>query len=112
MSTVFNIKKGDTLPLLSVVLTDGAGNELDVSGADSVSFRMRDMEAQQGVYKASGAADLVTDGTDGAVSFGFSAANTNEVGTFYGEFVIDWGSGDIQTVPNDNFLTIIVREIA
>lgn len=112
MATIFNIKVGDTLPLLQATLTDGAGNAINVSGANGVSFRMRKSDGPAHVYKAEGAADLTTDGSNGQVEFAFSAADTDTEGEFYGEFVIDWGGGDIQTIPNDDFLRIIVRDVA
>lgn len=110
----FAIKEGDTLPVLLVTLKDGAATAINVSGADSITFRMRAVNpaANVGVYKVNREADLNTDGTDGKVKIGLTADETDTPGTYQGEFVIDWGGGDQQTVPSDGYVSIQVSSKA
>lgn len=112
MASIFNIKQGDTRPLLKAVLEDGNGDPLDVSGASGISFRMRKADGTPHSYKVSKAAALTTDGTDGAVEVTFTAVETNEDGEFYGEFVINWGSSNFQTMPSEGYITVFVRALA
>lgn len=108
--TDFYIKKGDTLPKLALVLKDAADDPIDVSTADSVTFRMRKVNSGQpaGVYKVNAEMDLTTDGTDGAVELAFTALQTDDPGIYKGEVLIDWGGGDVQTIPNDSFINVNV----
>jgi hypothetical protein len=109
----FTIKRGDTLPVLAAVLTDGNDDPIDVSGADAVTFRMRREDGAQGTRMVDKAVDFTTDGSDGAVEVTFTEDETTVDGTpenqpvnCIGEFVIDWGGGDIQTVPADDYVRV------
>lgn len=110
----FVIKEGDTLPVLLVTLKDGAAVAIDVSGADGITFRMRAVNpaAAVAVYKVNRAADLNTDGVDGKVKIALTSDDTDSPGVYQGEFVIDWGGGDQQTVPSDGYLAIQVSSAA
>ncbi len=106
----FFIKQGDTLPLLSLTLKDSSDVAIDVSGADSVKFRMRKVNSGDpaGVFKVNAEMDLSTDGTDGAVEIALTAAQTDTPGIYQGDVLIDWGGGDFQTIPNDSFIAVHV----
>jgi len=109
MST-FTIKKGDTLPILAVVLKDGAGTPIDVSTASSKTFRMRKSDANPHVLKVNKAAAFTTDGSDGAVQVALSASDTDTPGDYLGEFVIVIGS-DTQTFPSADYINIKVVDV-
>lgn len=111
MASTFAIKKNDTLPLITVTLKDGADVAIDVSDAD-VTFRMRKADGTPHIYKASGACDFVTDGTNGQVAYSWSAGDLDTPGDYLGEFVIDFGGGDLQTCPNDDYVRIKVVDLA
>jgi hypothetical protein len=109
MST-FTIKKGDTLPILAVVLKDGAGVAVDVSSASSKKFRMARVDAPH-AYKTNRDCAFTTDGTDGAVQIALTSADTDTPGLYQGEFVITIGS-DVQTFPSDGYIDIKVADVA
>ncbi len=47
----------------------------------------------------------VTDAVDGRVTYLWQAGDTDTSGTYNIEFEIEWGT-EIQTVPNDSYITI------
>jgi hypothetical protein len=105
----FTMKVGDTLPELLVTLKDGAGSAIDVSGSSSITFRMRKSDAAVGVYAVNRAAEFNTSGSDGKVKIALTADETAIAGVFQGEFVIDWGGGDQQTVPSISYVMVEVQ---
>jgi hypothetical protein len=107
----FTIKKNDNLPVLSAVLKDGDGVEIDMTGA-TVVFRMRRADGTQHIYKVNAAASFVTDGSDGAVEYEWQAGDLDTPGDYLGEFVITFGGGDVQTVPNDDYIRVKVVDLA
>lgn len=115
MSMQFNVKKGDTLPVLLVTLQDGAAAAINVSGSSSITFRMREVSpdaAAAGVYKVNRAAAFDTDGINGKVKIALTAVETGVPGLYQGEFVIDWGGGNQQTCPSDGYISVIVEDKA
>lgn len=107
----FSIKKGDTLPILAVVLKDGAGSPIDVSTASSKKFRMRKADASAHVLKVNRDCDFTTDGSNGAVQIALTADDTDTPGDYLGEFVIVIGS-DVQTFPSDSYIPVKVVDVA
>jgi hypothetical protein len=105
--TTFTIKKGDTLPILAVVLKDGAGTPVDVSTASAKTFRMRKADASAHVRTVDRACAFTTDGSNGAVQIALTADETAIPGDYFGEFAITIGS-DIQTFPSDSYIAIKV----
>jgi len=106
MSTL-KIKAGSTLPKLLATLkeTDDAGalQPLPLNEADSVTFRFQSVAGA--VDKS---VDFTTDGADGKVEVGFTVEETEQDGWIQGEFVIDWGGGEIQKVPSDDYVRVRV----
>lgn len=110
MALAFKIKKGDTLPILAAVLKDGAGDPLNVSTA-TVTFRMRKDDATPGTRKVNREVDFTTDGSDGAVEIQLTAEESGQVGQFLGEFLVDFGGGDVQTIPSDDFVRVTITDV-
>lgn len=48
---------------------------------------------------------IITDAVDGRVTYLWQLGDTDVAGTFHVEFEIHWGA-EIQTVPNDSYLSI------
>lgn len=107
MSSFF-IKQGDTLPMLALTLKDGSATAIDVSGADSIKLRMRKVNSgsNAGVLKVNAEMDLTNTGSDGKVELALTADQTDTPGAYVADVLIDWGGGDLQTVPNDSFINV------
>ena len=107
----FYIKKGDLLPAIVAVLKDENGAVIDLStGVDSVAFHM----VKQGSETvAVDEAATITDGPNGEVTYLWSGTDTDDDGSFFGEFEVTWTGGKTTTFPNYRFLDIKIRgEIA
>jgi len=102
----FYIKQNDELPALQITVTlDGVA--YDLSAATALTFSMMD---QDGVAKiAEVAAAFVTDGTDGKLIYQWVDGDTDEVGTFDGEFELTFAAGQL-SIPNREHLTIEIIE--
>jgi len=102
-STFFYVKKGDTLPIVLVQLTDATGDYLNLTGA-TVRFKMR--PAGGGDYQVDAAATIV-DAATGKVSYTFTADDTDTVGDYFVEWIVTIG-GTTQTVPTDTYRIVTV----
>lgn len=104
----FTIKQGDSAPNLRATLVNADTTPIDLTTAIGVSL----------IVKIKGAADTdppyfdnpcdITDALAGEVEYDWDIADTASIGEYNGEFEIDWGGGDLQTVPNDKYFDIII----
>lgn len=110
MATV-NMRVGDRLPVLEVRLTDQAGTAVDLSGATSVVFSLRDRRTQ--AVKISRAAATIVDAATGRVRYSWTAADVDTPGSYVGEFEVTFASGT-QTFPTrpDDLLIVFHPQIA
>lgn len=101
----FKIKRHDTAPDFVVDLT-AAGLPADLTGVVSVTFHM----VKGGVVKVSHAAVVDPDQTahKGRVKYQWQTGDTDTRGTYKAEFEADFGSGVLQTYPNDKDLRVLV----
>tara|TARA_R100001198_G_scaffold49442_1_gene27537 strand:- start:3741 stop:4064 length:324 start_codon:yes stop_codon:yes gene_type:complete len=102
----FRIKTNDTSPKLGVTLQDASGSVVDITSA-SARFHM----------KAVGATDLkvdqvasITNASGGKVQYNWSSIDTDTSGTYYGEIEITYNDGSVETFPNNDYFTIIIKE--
>ena len=100
----FNIKQNDTRPTLSVVVADSSGTAINITGA-SVLFKMRAVNSSS--LKVNSSA-TITNASNGAVSYTFSASDTDTAGLFQGEFQVTFSGGAIETFPNSEYISINV----
>ena len=104
----FYIKTGDTGPALRRTLLDTSGDAEDLTGA-TVAFHM---ESTDGVVVVDGSATLV-DAANGVVQYEWQSGDTDESGTFFGEFEVTFSDGIVQSYPNDGDIRIgVVDDIA
>lgn len=104
MSHLFYIKRGDQLPSVEATLREPAapgqiGAEIDLTGATGVKFL-----CSNGVD----AAAVIVSAAGGQVRYDWGTDETEEAGTFNGEFEITWGDGRKQTVPNGEYIKVII----
>ena len=102
----FKIKKLDTIPSLKVTLEYNNGSPVNLTSS-TIYFNMGNL-TDYSIYR-SGLA-VITGSITGQCKYNFSALDTGSVGTYWGEFEVDWGSGSIMTLPNSHNLKIEIFE--
>lgn len=108
MADKFTIRQNDTLPSLTATLIDVNGNPVNLTGA-SVVFKM---VIRHGVTPVVNRAASILSPTAGTVSFTWQAADTQNEGTYLGNFIVTYGSGAIETFPNtEPFIVEIPAEL-
>lgn len=106
MATDFTIKSDDQLPEIQAVLKDDAGNAVNLSGVEGVRFIMTNKAT--GEIKVDAAATIVT-AAAGLVKYSWAPEDTDTVGTYNGEFEVEFTAGDkLETFPNWKHIQIKV----
>lgn len=113
----FVIKANDSKPDLVATLEDASG-AVDLTGA-TVQFRLASTTAVTSdcgdtQYKKNAVlwtkSGLVTNATQGAVKFVWSAADTATPGFYLGEFVATFTGGAKQSFPTSGYIPVIINE--
>lgn len=106
MVDTFNIKKGDTKPVLATTLQYSDGTAIDLNGA-TVSFNMGNVD-----YSAytSGQCNITGSSTGQCEYRWTGGVDTGSIGTYWGEFEVTWSAGSILTLPSDHSLKIDIAE--
>jgi hypothetical protein len=103
---VFKLKKGDTLPVLSVLLQYSNGSPVDLTSS-TVYFHMGQLSNYAPYFSG---LCVVTDQTNGAVEYRWvGSSDTGSIGNYWGEFKANW-TGSSMTLPNDHSLQIQIAE--
>lgn len=106
----FRITQGDTSPAILSSLTDD-GEPVDLSSADTVRFIMEDKYEQIVVDADNNTGNVsIVDAAAGEVEYGFSAADTETVGTYKAEWEVTYDTGAVETFPTGGKITIEVFE--
>lgn len=103
MAVDFTIKQHDELPELVVTLKDALNAVVNVSGA-TVRFIMN---VKGGANVINQPATIVTPSA-GVVKYTWQEGNTDTVGTYSGEFEVQFGDGRVETFPNNKYIQIKV----
>lgn len=103
MAIDFYIKRGDTGPSITAVLSDPSG-AVDLTGA-SVKFKLR--LADTGALVVNADATIVTP-VQGSVAYGWESGDTAVAGEYLAEWEVTFQNGEIITFPNDGYLRIKV----
>lgn len=98
----FEIKRGDTGPVLETVLIDGEGLPVDLTSAISVGLTMTLATNPRTPVLVAAACGFAPD-TSGAVSYAWSAANTAVVGLYDIEWTVIWPANLVMTFPSRGF---------
>lgn len=102
----FVIKRGDLLPIITATLQDATGAAVDLTGAASVKFILRQVSG--GTPKVSAAA-VVVSAIAGQVSYTWAGTDTDTEGVYYAEWQVTWTAGSKpQTYPNDGHQVVKV----
>ena len=104
MSYIFEMKPGDRKRALKYKTSDYETGG-DKFSAATVMFRMMD---DLGAVAVDGAA-TVLDG-DGILGYAWEDGETDEVGTYRGEFVVTFGDGLEDTYPSSGFIIVRINQ--
>lgn len=102
----FTIKQNDTSPAIKAILLDSDDNPVNLTGA-SVSFHMTNFVGNEVVVDDDA---VVNDPTAGIVYYQWSPGDTAESGKHKAEFEVTFLDGEIETFPNDDYITVIVKD--
>jgi BppU N-terminal domain len=102
----FTIKQGDLDPAIAATILDADGAVQNLTGA-TVTFRLA-TAAIPPVEVFSRDADI-DDAALGLVAYTWQAGDTDTVGAYYAEFVINWSVGHTQTIPSQGYYLIAIE---
>ena len=105
---VHYLKRNDTLPSLTVTLSDSDGVALNLSAVSGISFTMKDIDSDD--LKINSAAATIENAAKGQVFYNFSSADTNLAGTYQAEFELNYIVANKLSVPVQGALTIVILE--
>lgn len=100
--------QGDRRPSIRYILKrDDVA--IDLTAAAGVSLKL--WRAQHEAYEAalvSGTCTYTTDGSDGDVVYALAVDDLALAGRMSLSFLIDWGGGEIESVPDGGYIEVIV----
>lgn len=102
MAVDWTMKQHDLLPEMEATLTDDEGTHPDLTST-TVRFIMTDKAS--GVKKIDSPANIV-DPTGGVVKYVWLLGDTDTVGTYNGEFEVEYPDTRLETFPNGVYLTL------
>lgn len=98
----FYIKRNDTAPTLEVQLEDHLGDNVDITGYNSVSFHMWNPDSGTVVVDDDTTGNVsVVDAAQGVVSYEWVSGDTDTAGTYAGEWEVTYSDGGVETFPNN-----------
>lgn len=106
----FTIKRHDTRPTLVRQLLDGNLAPIPLGTATGVSFILSLKTAAIDDPPKFKKACAIDDAANGIVSYHWAAADTDTPGDYNGEFEIDWGGGQVETVPTAVYVDVTVKD--
>jgi hypothetical protein len=102
----FKMKRHDTLPNLPFQIFEPDGTTpLDLANATDVYLAVRYKRDLTVLFKNR---TVIDDEVNGIGHYSWSGADTIEEGEYQYEFEIQWADGNIQTVPVDSYLDLII----
>lgn len=110
----FTLKQHDTRPVYIAALVtdpeDPSPMPIDLTDATSVKILMRRQGSTDDDGPSVDAAMTVEDAVGGIVSYAWDAADTSATGIFDVEFEITWSDGGIETIPNESYKTVEIKD--
>lgn len=99
------IKEGDTYPPVKAKLLEGDNEPLPL---DSATVKLNILDRQGNLLSSNTA--QITDATDGRVKYEWDSTDTDTAGKFKFEFEVDYGNGRVVSVPNNDYIDLVVIE--
>jgi hypothetical protein len=101
----FKIRQDNTQFSISSVLEDSEHKVVDLTNAESVSFRMSPIGG--GDTKVDAVADFSGERTGGGVQYNWEVGDTDTAGSFLGSWRVMWNSpDDFQDFPNGGYILV------
>jgi len=101
----FFIKQNDTSPVFQAKLRGPTGFGENLTGAQSVIFKMANSVQEVKVSQAVS----IDDAANGLVSYEWQTGDTDTSGTFFAEFEVIKADGRRETFPNTNPINIVIK---
>ena len=105
----FIIKRNDTLPALQICLIDrgclGGKESYDLTGVTGVTFTMAN---NCGDYKIFAKSAQTVSYSAGTIQYNWDPEDTNESGSFKGEFQLLYSDGNKLSVPQNGQIDILI----
>lgn len=101
----FFIKQNDTSPIFQATLRGPAGSGENLTGAQSVIFKMANSVQQVKVNQAV----TIDDAANGIVSYEWQTGDTDTSGTFFAEFEVIKADGKRETFPNTDPINVVIK---
>lgn len=104
----YYIAQNDHGEAVADTLKDADGNAVDISGA-TVRFVMAPLNGDTLTTDAVASNDQVGDGSDGskgAVHYTWASGDTATAGRFRARWIVTYTTGEVQSFPNDNVLSV------
>lgn len=108
----FTIHRGDTAPVFEKDIKTRLGNVVDLSSINEVEFHMEDEFENVVVTDDTSGNVLVTDGPAGTVEYQWQSGDTENVGSYNAEFVVEYSDGTKQSFPyGTEYRVVIIGDI-
>lgn len=107
------VKNDDTAPVLNATLVGADLEPVNLEGVQGVRMLMREMRSSLQVVDAAAEVTQIGDGTDGTMGFvryEWDPTDTATPGGYYAEFEVTFAAGEIETFPNDGYLTVAILD--
>lgn len=110
----YRVKRHDLVPAIQATLVTANNKPMNLGAAVGVRFIMSSEDA--GVTIAAPA--QILQGVDpttlaitneGRVRYAWAPGNTDAIGVYRVEWEINWGNGELQTVPNRGYGELIIQ---
>lgn len=107
------IPRGDTSPSFEKRLKNDFGEVIDLSTVNDVLFHMRDENYNTIVDDNQSAGNVVINNEElGEVSYQWQSGDTDTIGTYRAEFVVEFSDGTTRTFPKrDSYIVNVTEEI-
>ena len=102
----FYIKQNDSSPSIRAALKDGDNIPIDLEGA-TVRFHMKALG--ETTLKVDAVASVVSPAVNGIVQYDWDNGDTDTVGSYRAEFEVTFAGGAVETFPNSDYLSVIVK---
>lgn len=110
------LKAGDRRPFWRVEMTDSLGNLVDLNASDvsSVTFSMVTKQGREVVIDDQ-AVTIIQSGNGGSASnrgvaeYHWAEGETDDPGTYYGDFKVTYDDGTFESYPNNTSLELEIH---
>jgi len=102
----FQIKENDTTPSLRAELLNGSGDPVDLLGA-TLRFHMRPIGST--AVSIDSPASIISE-AGGIVQYDWVVGDTTQIGSYQAEFEVTYSDGNVETFPNNSYISIEIKD--